>query len=555
MLFLAIKPATMKWSFAQKIVVFAVAVLLSCSSIKNTGVNVPSSVPSLKKSEPITTSFDDAAKEQVLPDDFGNNMKPLPLVKQPRGAAGGYLLSPGLYESTVKSYCLHAGSGRPSKGDGYLYAPLKGEQKEIFETILNNAGTTTANQPETQALLWAVLARTKPDLMSPSLKETMAGYLSEEQIGQLRKGSAEVMSKEMMAKLSAKMPPAAKKAMETQNKMREMFASGQAKYEELEKVAVPVSNEANDRPEYKSGRWSQHEDGYYMRFYPEGYQQVRVQIYIPDPAKPIKKGGSQKSFNSLVHPMFGWTCTETKMGSSVAQPANSAKQRLAMSNQPADGGSSPASPPTGKSSKGNKKQLFTAADMDKLNKLKPYAAAMPNPAEKYHVVDAAMINAPGNAFIIKKGKDAEIDNALKKIAAETDNNQKGAWGEVIAMRVAKEFESFTYFYEPKLPGNQGFDVLALMGTVEEPCLFRIVEAKPVSPDGLIRLPETETKNVQMGNTWVTKTIQQMKTANNPESGILGDALNKNKGKIEKFLVAYDSKNNQVLVMKLADFDN
>jgi hypothetical protein len=188
----------------------------SCDAIKKTNVSPDVLAGNiLKKPEPITTSFADASTEKVLPDDFGDKMKPIPLEDIPRGGNGGFLLRPGLYEMTCKSYCLHPGTAAPgkTKGDGYLYAPLKGDKAPIIQSILKNSATKNAWQQDVQALIWAVLAKASFKDMSPSLKEVASQLLSKNEIAELNKNAIGILSKDMLSKIQAKLPPAAKKAM------------------------------------------------------------------------------------------------------------------------------------------------------------------------------------------------------------------------------------------------------------------------------------------------------------------------------------------------------
>jgi hypothetical protein len=306
----------------------------SCDAIKKIGGKKPNlSLNFFSKPEPITTSFDDVSKEKVLPDDFGNNLTPLPMDEMARGDKGGFLLSSGLYEMTCKSYCLHPGYGSPGKGDGYLFAPLKGDKTDIIKSILQNAETKDAWQQDVQALIWAILSSTSFDNLSPTLQKTGRDLLSKKQIYELNKGAIGVLPPEVIQKAQQNMPPAVRKAMELQNKMRGAFADANTKYEDLEKLAVPPAATTNDRPEYKKGRWSMHPDGYYIRYFPDGYRATRMQVYVPKPSKPINSG--KQNSNSFYRFTAGG-CANVDPAGQVAVPANSAQQRLATSSQPKD---------------------------------------------------------------------------------------------------------------------------------------------------------------------------------------------------------------------------
>ena len=140
----------------------------------------------LKKPDPITTSFKDAIVENSLPESFGNDKKYTPLYQLKRNEDGAFMLCPGFYEMTNKSYCLKAGTHGPSQGDGYMFAPVLGPKDNIVTSILK----VSANHPEipqrdVQVLLWAIIAKSKFKDMAGKLKLTAGLLLTAEEILEL----------------------------------------------------------------------------------------------------------------------------------------------------------------------------------------------------------------------------------------------------------------------------------------------------------------------------------------------------------------------------------
>ena len=71
----------------------------------------------------------------------------------------------------LKSFCLKAGTYAPSKGDGYLYAPLKGPKKEMIDKVVKNwYKNQDIEQNDVQALIWAILAKTSYFCLIMSLR-------------------------------------------------------------------------------------------------------------------------------------------------------------------------------------------------------------------------------------------------------------------------------------------------------------------------------------------------------------------------------------------------
>src|SRR3990172_12957550 len=121
----------------------------------------------LKQDSPITTSFDDALTSVPYLDDYPPR-RVFPVCEMPAGPNDGYIVQPGVYRMEVWSYCLHAGTYGPSKGDGYLLAPLKGKRAKIIQAILDRSvDHPDIEQHDIQTLIWAILARTKISEMSP----------------------------------------------------------------------------------------------------------------------------------------------------------------------------------------------------------------------------------------------------------------------------------------------------------------------------------------------------------------------------------------------------
>ena len=38
----------------------------------------------------------------------------------------------------------------------------------------------------------------------------------------------------------------------------------------------------SEKPEFKLNQWYRHEQGYYVRYYPDGYKKTTIQVYVPE---------------------------------------------------------------------------------------------------------------------------------------------------------------------------------------------------------------------------------------------------------------------------------
>jgi hypothetical protein len=290
-------------------------VLSSLSSAQIPGVKLPG-IPGVsdifRKGPAITTSIKDAKFEAVDKDSFIPTCNNLADLK--RGPSGGFILQEGAWGGTMQSYCLHAGTYGPTKGDGYLYAPVKGPLEKIVQHVVQRSVEhPEIDQPMVQQLLWAIVARAKYNDMAEGLRAAGSKLLTPREMSDLNGGALGMLSENKIAGSFIKEPEFLRPIYEAEARLRNTFASPNATYADMERIAVlngtpPIGPGSRDVP---SGRWSLHPDGYYVRFIPSGYPTTRLEIFVPEGAKCIGK-----EFDPAVH---------------IAAPCNTARQRLIQS--------------------------------------------------------------------------------------------------------------------------------------------------------------------------------------------------------------------------------
>lgn len=231
----------------------------------------------------ITSGISDAVTGISFLDDF-NPSRPVPLADLPRGAHGGFLLKPGLYEFIAQSYCLHAGKYAPSGGAGYIYSPLKGPRADVIRNMLDkSAKYPEIPQKDIQVLIWAILAKTKISDMPRDMQMTAARLLTPAELLEINGGALSLIPQDVLDKARAKLPPEVQEAMNLESGMRRLLTKGRASYQELERIAVKFGAPPVERgPIVPMGRWSYHPDGYFIRFVPTNYKQTKIQIYAPE---------------------------------------------------------------------------------------------------------------------------------------------------------------------------------------------------------------------------------------------------------------------------------
>lgn len=257
------------------------SVLLACASVP-LELPAPTGLPGERPA--ITTGLSDAVTEVPFLDDFNPPLL-APLTRLTRGPHNGFLLSGhGLFELNARSYCLNAGRYAPSGGDGYLYAPLLGPRASIIRRIVQRSVEhPDIPQHRIQSLIWAILAHARISGASVEIMSTATALLSAEDLKDLDSGALGMVSDELLQRSMARLPPLARQAMEAEARLRSMLAEGRATYEQLESTAVLFGRpppEKGDR-EVPSGRWSFHPKGYFVRYFPSGYTETRIQLALP----------------------------------------------------------------------------------------------------------------------------------------------------------------------------------------------------------------------------------------------------------------------------------
>ena len=234
---------------------------------------------------PISTRFQDAMTEIPFMDSFQPKVNEFVSINcLPRSSDGAYLLTPGLYALDARSYCLQAGTYGPSRGDGYLYAPLKGSKANIVQKILTRSIEYPGiSQQNIQVLLWAIVARTRFSEMSFFEQQIASVLLTPQELLELSDGVLGLIPDQVWQSLRGRLPGEVLAIYETENQLRQLLTTTHSTYAELERIAVlsgvaPEKHKIRDVPH---GRWSYHPAGYFIRYFPDGYQKTRVEVYVP----------------------------------------------------------------------------------------------------------------------------------------------------------------------------------------------------------------------------------------------------------------------------------
>ena len=231
--------------------------------------------------EAITTNFKDCDTQNIKEKSFGDGKNYQSLCSAAFGE-NGFQLKPGYYELDVKSFCLKAGTYAPSKGDGYLYAPLKGPKKEIVDKIVKNwYKNPDIKQSDVQAILWAIIAKADFKNLSPELLLVANKLLSKKDLLALSNFGLDFVPSSAMSSIKSNLPKPVQLVLEAENKMRQLFTSSSYNYAELERYAMLAGfNTAKSTINY--GTWGLHPGGFWIAYLPNGYSHMKIRIYVPE---------------------------------------------------------------------------------------------------------------------------------------------------------------------------------------------------------------------------------------------------------------------------------
>jgi hypothetical protein len=247
-------------------------------------IKIPGIENLLTKEEAVTTSINDVSGEIPFLDSYSPTNF-FPLAYRQVEDQGSWLLKSGFYSADLESYCLHAGTYGPSRGEGYLYAPLKGKRASIIRKILlNSVNHPEIPQQDIQSFIWSVEARAKFDTMAPNLKAVGQTLLSSGEIFDLNGGALGLIPADQQDRLFGNVNAVLRPVLEAENKIRGLVTKIDFSYAEIEKYAV-LSGDPPPNPTIRQvprGRWNYHTDGFFVRYLPSGYRRTHVEVYVPE---------------------------------------------------------------------------------------------------------------------------------------------------------------------------------------------------------------------------------------------------------------------------------
>ena len=237
---------------------FFVLLLAACSSPRNSSQTVTHNEPNAEVSA-----------QPLVPSDS----KPQSLTELPQTESGGFVLQPGFYEAEFKTYCLQPGTPDPRQGDAYLQGPVTGYRKEIVETVLlASKSQPDIDQKNIQLLLWNVVSGSNFNALSFGVQRDAMRLLTPKQIFELKGGVMGVLKNVTYTT----------GLLNVNSDLKRLFEGSMASYEAYERLAVRTEGSRVIKKGVKWDQWYAQKEGYYVRYFPESYKKVKIQVFVPD---------------------------------------------------------------------------------------------------------------------------------------------------------------------------------------------------------------------------------------------------------------------------------
>lgn len=194
------------------------------------------------------------------------------LMQLPQTPYGGFVLAQGFYEAEFKTYCLQPGTPDPKPRDAYLQGPVSGPRKEIVESVLlNSRNQPGIHQRNIQLLLWCAVSGADFNKLPPAVQADAFKLLTPKQIFELKGGVIGLI----------KTVSSATGIINANSNIKSLFDAGISSYETYEKLAVLNEVTTIKRTGVKADKWYKQPGNYYIRYFPESYKRVRIQVYVP----------------------------------------------------------------------------------------------------------------------------------------------------------------------------------------------------------------------------------------------------------------------------------
>ena len=180
-------------------------------------------------------------------------------------------------------------------------------------------------------------------------------------------------------------------------------------------------------------------------------------------------------------------------------------------------------------------------------------AITPSGAKKSYINSTTIAD---NAKKLIPFKNSSLSKKVDDYISATTSASRGKIGEDIAEELVNDMDGFISYPSKLNASDNGMDVIAIKGSLQNPTSIRIIESKPMN-SGAISLGETVSKGTQMSTQWIDLTVNQMRISQDENLKKLGEALyntlNNNSSIVERYVCSIDKVTKEIVLIKLNPF--
>lgn len=253
-------------------------------------INIPSLAELTKGEAPLTSNILDVKFfgwpefDKLDPTDFQ-------IVGQDkRNDKFSYNLSPGHYKFEFKSFCAKGYTYGPTDGTGYAFNRWKGGKVGFLKQILAKYNAKPeVDQENVQLLIWAVLARVKPQDMKGGAREALIQLFGEKDgIKMMSEGALDFLADKASNELFGKVDRELRPFYEYDNKMRGLYNQANSTYADFERLAVLPAPKEVPKMMLTNKRWHLHPAGYMFRVSSIHYSKISMEVIVPRGLEVVK---------------------------------------------------------------------------------------------------------------------------------------------------------------------------------------------------------------------------------------------------------------------------
>jgi hypothetical protein len=201
------------------------------------------------------------------------------------------------YSFNIQSFCVNPGQYRPLAGDGFRVGLMTGDAQKWLPDILEKLPKFSVQQDQAQNLIWQLLTGVTYDNLGRENQRVLDLFFSD---AYARFGNSAVNSIAGSV-IRSITPPEVGSTIDDFNDLKAQALAMQDDFRGLEKLFSPSSNRLKALPV----GWMRMKEGYLIKVTSRGYQETRIDLYVPADGRTPQSKNTIKMSNLVALPSIG----------------------------------------------------------------------------------------------------------------------------------------------------------------------------------------------------------------------------------------------------------